>query len=67
MLLSRTLLSIETVGSSVGDRDPALLGFCVDICKMDRAICYLSSLETKQGGQVSQILAWAFLLRIQPL
>lgn len=35
--------------------------------KWDRVICYLSSLGTKQRGQVSQVLAWGFLLRISLL
>lgn len=35
--------------------------------KRDRVIYYLSSLGTKQRGQVSQVLAWGFLLRISLL
>lgn len=60
MLLGRTLLSIETVGSPIGDCDPEFLGFCVDTCKMGQGHFYLSSLGTKRGGQVPQILAWGF-------
>lgn len=52
MLLSRTLLSIETVGYSVGDRDPALLGFCVDICKtgLGHLLLKLSGDKTRGAG-----------------
>lgn len=56
---------METVGSSVADCDPASLGFCVDICKMGQGHLLLKLSGDKTRGQVPQILAWGFLLRIR--
>jgi hypothetical protein len=52
MVLGRTLLSMETVGSSVADCDPASLGFCVDICKMGQGhlLLKLSGDKTRGAG-----------------